>query len=51
MLSFSYIENFPSEERRGDKVSSWDIDVTWKLLETGQTCLKLIHDSVYISYI
>ena len=48
---FLYFEKFPSEERRGDKVSSCVYDVTCNLLETRQTCLKLIHGSVYISYI
>jgi hypothetical protein len=50
MLSFLYTKKFPTEERKGDKVSGWVYDVTCKLLQIRQTCLKLIRDSVYISY-
>jgi hypothetical protein len=40
MLSFLYIEKFPSEERRSDKVSSWVYDATCNLHYTRQTCLN-----------
>jgi hypothetical protein len=45
--SFLYIEKFPGEDRRGDKVSGWVYGVASNLLQTRQTCLKLIHDSIY----
>ena len=31
MLSFLDTKNFPNEDRRGDKVSSWVYDVAWNL--------------------